>query len=90
MKLYDKIRPWLAQRYDVATVEKFVEHQAGKPLPPGSFALRQIPEAEGAIVALDPRERAVLTSVGSKIHIVPFVRGFSTTGLIAKIKRAAI
>jgi quinol-cytochrome oxidoreductase complex cytochrome b subunit len=36
MKLYDKIRPWLAQRYDVATVEEFVEHQAGKPLPPNT------------------------------------------------------
>jgi bifunctional ADP-heptose synthase (sugar kinase/adenylyltransferase) len=35
---------------------------------------------------LDPRERAVLTAVGSKIRIVPFVKGFSTTRLIAKIR----
>jgi rfaE bifunctional protein nucleotidyltransferase chain/domain len=34
------------------------------------------------------RERAVLTGVGSKIRILPFVRGFSTTRLIAKIRKA--
>jgi len=34
------------------------------------------------------RERAVLTGVGSKIRILPFVRGFSTTQLIAKIREA--
>ena len=39
---------------------------------------------------LDPRERAVLTALGTRIRIVPFVRGFSTTGLIAKVKKAAI
>jgi quinol-cytochrome oxidoreductase complex cytochrome b subunit len=33
MKLYAKIRPWLAERYDVPAVEHFVEHQAHKPLP---------------------------------------------------------
>jgi bifunctional ADP-heptose synthase (sugar kinase/adenylyltransferase) len=36
---------------------------------------------------LDPRERAVLTNIGSKIHILPFVKGFSTTRLIAKIRQ---
>jgi rfaE bifunctional protein nucleotidyltransferase chain/domain len=34
------------------------------------------------------RERAVLTAVGSRIRILPFVKGFSTTGLIEKIRRA--
>ena len=34
------------------------------------------------------RERAVLTAIGSKIQILPFVRGFSTTGLIQKICKA--
>jgi ubiquinol-cytochrome c reductase cytochrome b subunit len=34
MKLYQKIRPWLAERFDVGAVERFVEHQAHKPLPP--------------------------------------------------------
>ena len=36
---------------------------------------------------LDPAERAVLTKAGTKICIVPFVRGFSTTGLLKKIRR---
>jgi rfaE bifunctional protein nucleotidyltransferase chain/domain len=34
------------------------------------------------------RERAVLTAVGSHIRILPFVKGFSTTGLIKKIRQA--
>ncbi len=34
MNLYGKIRPWLAERFDIAAVESFVEHQAHKPLPP--------------------------------------------------------
>src|SRR5664280_222146 len=34
------------------------------------------------------RERAVLTAVGSRIRILPFVKGFSTTRLIEKIRRA--
>jgi rfaE bifunctional protein nucleotidyltransferase chain/domain len=33
------------------------------------------------------RERAVLTAVGSKIRILPFVKGFSTTALIKKIRQ---
>lgn len=36
---------------------------------------------------LDPRERAVLTNVGSRIRILPFVKGFSTTRLIARIRK---
>jgi rfaE bifunctional protein nucleotidyltransferase chain/domain len=35
---------------------------------------------------LDAGERAVLTAAGTKVRILPFVRGFSTTGLIAKIR----
>jgi rfaE bifunctional protein nucleotidyltransferase chain/domain len=37
---------------------------------------------------LDPQERAVLTAVGSRIRIMPFEKGCSTTGLIEKIRRA--
>src|SRR5438477_6897013 len=37
---------------------------------------------------LDLRERAVLTGVGAKIRILPFVPGFSTTRLIQKIRDA--
>lgn len=36
---------------------------------------------------LDPRERAVLTNLGSRIRILPFVKGFSTTRLIARIRK---
>ena len=36
------------------------------------------------------RERAVLTATGSKIRILPYVRGFSTTGLIKKIRTAGM
>jgi rfaE bifunctional protein nucleotidyltransferase chain/domain len=37
---------------------------------------------------LDPRERAVLSAAGSKIRILPLVRGVSTTGLIRKIRKS--
>jgi rfaE bifunctional protein nucleotidyltransferase chain/domain len=37
---------------------------------------------------LDPTERAALA--GAKIRILPFVPGFSTTGLIQKIRRAGL
>jgi rfaE bifunctional protein nucleotidyltransferase chain/domain len=36
---------------------------------------------------LDARERAVLTNLGSRIRILPFVKGFSTTRLIGKIRK---
>lgn len=37
---------------------------------------------------LDPGERGALESVGAKIDFMPFLAGFSTTNLIAKIKAA--
>jgi rfaE bifunctional protein nucleotidyltransferase chain/domain len=37
---------------------------------------------------LDPGERAALENVGAKIDFMPFLPGFSTTNLIAKIKAA--
>ena len=36
---------------------------------------------------LDARERAVLTNLGSRIRILPFVKGFSTTRLIERIRQ---
>lgn len=39
---------------------------------------------------LDPRERAALTGIGAKIRILPFVPGFSTTGLIEKIRQTGL
>ena len=37
---------------------------------------------------LNPAERSALEAIGAKIVFVPFLPGFSTTGLIAKIKAA--
>jgi rfaE bifunctional protein nucleotidyltransferase chain/domain len=37
---------------------------------------------------LDPDERAALGKVGARIEFMPFLPGFSTTSLIAKIKAA--
>jgi D-glycero-beta-D-manno-heptose 1-phosphate adenylyltransferase len=37
---------------------------------------------------LDPNERAALEAVGARIEFMPFLPGFSTTSLIAKIKAA--
>ncbi|HWA10402.1 MAG TPA: adenylyltransferase/cytidyltransferase family protein [Opitutaceae bacterium] len=37
---------------------------------------------------LDPDERAALNAVGAKKKFLPFLRGFSTTRLIARIKAA--
>ncbi len=37
---------------------------------------------------LDPDERRALEQVGAQISFMPFLPGFSTTGLIAKIKAA--
>lgn len=37
---------------------------------------------------LDPGERAALQEVGARIEFLPFLPGFSTTTLIAKIKAA--
>jgi rfaE bifunctional protein nucleotidyltransferase chain/domain len=37
---------------------------------------------------LDPDERRALEQVGTKIEFLPFLPGFSTTNLIAKIKAA--
>jgi rfaE bifunctional protein nucleotidyltransferase chain/domain len=39
---------------------------------------------------LDAGERAVLKRLGAQIRIVPFVPGFSTTGLIAKIRKSGL
>lgn len=37
---------------------------------------------------LDPGERAALAEVGARIEFMPFLPGFSTTNLIAKIRAA--
>jgi rfaE bifunctional protein nucleotidyltransferase chain/domain len=40
------------------------------------------------LATLDPEERAALERVGARIRFLPFVPGFSTTSLIAKLKAA--
>ncbi|MBM3859168.1 MAG: D-glycero-beta-D-manno-heptose 1-phosphate adenylyltransferase [Verrucomicrobia bacterium] len=37
---------------------------------------------------LDPKERAVLAEAGTKVRLLPFVKGFSTTTLIEKIRQS--
>lgn len=37
---------------------------------------------------LNPQERAALEAVGAQIHFMPFLPGFSTTNLIARIRAA--
>jgi len=39
---------------------------------------------------LDASERTVLAKLGTRIRILPFVRGFSTTSLIAKIRKSRL
>ena len=49
---------------DVVLVEETAKGDDGKALPAGSYALRQIPKAEGALVAMDPHTGRVLAMVG--------------------------
>lgn len=41
-----------------------------------------------SLATLDPAERAALEKAGSKIVFLPFLRGFSTTRLVRRIKAA--
>ncbi len=49
---------------DVVVVEKVEKNAANKPYPPGSYGLRQIPNANGAVVMMDPRDGRVLAMSG--------------------------
>lgn len=49
---------------DVILVELKEKNSAGKTYPEGTYALRQIPEVEGALVAMDPHTGRVLAMVG--------------------------
>ena len=40
------------------------------------------------LATLDPAERAALEAAGAKIVFLPFLRGFSTTALIRRIRAA--
>jgi penicillin-binding protein 1A len=49
---------------DVVLVEKVSEEPKGKAYPPGTYGLRQIPEIQGAVLALDPHTGRVLAMSG--------------------------
>lgn len=49
---------------DVVAVHQVFETGEGKPYPDNTFALRQIPEIDGAVVALDPHTGRVLAMSG--------------------------
>ena len=49
---------------DVVLVEAIDQGEDGKPVAAGSFALRQIPKVEGALVAIDPHTGRVQAMVG--------------------------
>jgi penicillin-binding protein 1A len=49
---------------DVVPVEAVEGDAEGKAYPPGTYALRQFPEVDGAIVALDPHTGRVLAMTG--------------------------
>ena len=72
-------RPWLPHQHfgapprrpaeiahpgDVILVEPVAKGEDGKPYPANSYALRQIPKVEGALVAIDPHTGRVLAMVG--------------------------
>ncbi|HSK40186.1 MAG TPA: penicillin-binding protein 1A [Arenibaculum sp.] len=49
---------------DVVLVEALERDAEGNPVPDGTFTLRQIPEAQGALVAMDPHTGRVLAMSG--------------------------
>jgi penicillin-binding protein 1A len=49
---------------DVIYVEPIVEDSDGKAVPEGTYGLRQVPEINGGLVALDPHTGRVLAMVG--------------------------
>ncbi len=53
---------------DVIAVEKVEKDTTGAAYPANSYALRQIPEIEGALVAMDPHTGRVLAMTGGYSH----------------------
>ena len=49
---------------DVVVVEKVEKNEAGKPYPPKTYALRQVPNVNGAVVVMDPATGRVLAMSG--------------------------
>lgn len=53
---------------DVVMVEKVEKDSKGKDVAAGTYALRQVPKVEGALVAIDPHTGRVLAMVGGYSH----------------------
>ena len=49
---------------DVVVVEKVDKNAAGKPYPPRTYALRQVPNVNGAVVVMDPPTGRILAMSG--------------------------
>jgi len=49
---------------DVVLVEPIAKSEDNHPYPPGTYALRQVPKIDGALVAMDPHTGRVLAMVG--------------------------
>ena len=49
---------------DVVVVEKIEKNEAGKPYPPKTYGLRQVPNVNGAVVVMDPATGRVLAMSG--------------------------
>ncbi|MFI5001604.1 MAG: penicillin-binding protein 1A, partial [Reyranellales bacterium] len=49
---------------DVIVVEKVAANEAKKPYPPNTYGLRQVPNVNGAVVVMDPRDGRVLAMSG--------------------------
>ena len=49
---------------DIIIVEPIIENIKKRPYPPGSYALKQLPKVEGAIVAMDPHTGRILAMSG--------------------------
>src|SRR5476649_1051374 len=49
---------------DGVVVEKLEKNAAGKPYPQSTYGLRQIPNANGAVVVMDPRDGRILAMSG--------------------------
>lgn len=53
---------------DVVAVERITKDADGEPYPEGFFGLRQIPDINGGLVAMDPHTGRVLAMVGGYSH----------------------
>ncbi len=77
----------LAALQDVDLVAIFPETRATQFLEKASPAI-YVKGGDYTAETLDAEERSVLEKVGAKIEIIPFEKGYSTSGLLEKSRRA--